>query len=369
MVDLEQSIARLICVGFDGTDIPKYLMHLLQRGIGGVILFARNYESPRQISSLCAELKEKAGRPLLICIDQEGGRVRRLREPFAPIPSMRSLGQTDDPLLIEHVGQLMASELRATNIDMNLAPVMDVDTNPDNPVIADRSFGSSPQLVAKMGSSLILGLQGGPEPVAACAKHFPGHGDTSQDSHKELPKLNHSMQRLQIVELPPFQAAIDAGVAAIMSAHVISQPLDSQNPATMSRRVLHGILREQMKFDGVIISDDLEMDAVAGHFSLEQTLLCGLEAGVDLFLICHTSALQNQAIDIVLAAVKSGRISRHRIEESNHRLDVLFSRYVKPARHDDIQPYLLSPAHQHWVQRILDRTKSPDLLRDPTDYK
>src|SRR3954465_4732270 len=264
MPDLDRAVASMFAIGFDGKLLSPSLKALLERGVSSVILFSRNVESPRQIARLCYEIQAHAGRPILIGTDQEGGRVARLRSGFTPIPSMRALGQLDDEKVAFEIGQVVAAELRAVNIHMDLAPVLDVDSNPKNPVIADRSFGPNPQVVSKMGAALLRGLQSGG--VAACAKHFPGHGDTSKDSHFDLPRLEHALSRLEKVELPPFRAAIAAGVSAIMTAHIIFDALDPDLPATMSKNVLTTLLRQKLNFNGLLISDALEMKAIADHF-------------------------------------------------------------------------------------------------------
>jgi beta-N-acetylhexosaminidase len=369
MPDLARAVARMFAVGFDGMSLPPELPRLLDRGVSTVILFARNVASVRQVAELAGALKERAGRPLLTCVDQEGGRVRRLRDGFTHVPSMRALGATGDAALAEEVGRVLARELRAVNIDLNFAPTLDVDTNPDNPVIGDRSFGATSELVSAMGTALIRGLQA--NGVAACGKHFPGHGDTSQDSHHDLPRLPHPIGRLEAIELPPFRAAVDAGVAMVMTAHVVFEPIDPDYPATMSRRVLHGILREEMGFDGVIISDDLEMKAISANFDIAEVVTRGANAGVDLFAICHDAGLQHRAIDALVAAVRGGEVPLARVEEANRRLDALMARYARPAQKVTDFEALNCPEHRAVVERIAavagaGAGGSGEALRDPT---
>ncbi|HLL87868.1 MAG TPA: beta-N-acetylhexosaminidase, partial [Tepidisphaeraceae bacterium] len=284
MDDLERRIAGLFVIGFDGTTVPADARRLIDAGVAGAILFKRNIASASQFGGLCGELKRLAGRPFVTSVDQEGGRVARLRDDlgFTPVPPMRAVGAAGDERLAFDVGRVIGREVRAVNVDFDFAPVLDVDTNPANPVIGDRSFGRTPELVARVGAAVLRGIQSAG--VAACGKHFPGHGDTSQDSHVDLPTLPHTLERLRRVELPPFRAAIDAGVASVMTAHVIFTPLDAKYPATMSRPALDGILRDDMRFDGVVVSDDLEMKAIAEHFGLEEAVVRGANAGVDLFL-------------------------------------------------------------------------------------
>jgi len=340
----------MVGVGFHTPTVPPAVEQLIGRGVRCAILFSRNIEDVRQVRQLADDLKRRADSPLLISIDQEGGRVRRLRQGFTDLPSMRELGRTGDRQLAKEIGQVIGRELRAVNIDHALAPVLDVDTNPKNPVIADRSLGPTPQLVSNLGCAIIEGLQS--EGVAACGKHFPGHGDTPIDSHKDLPRLQHPIERLEKIELPPFQAAVDAGVATIMTAHVVFEPIDAKYPSTMSREVMHGILRERMGFDRVVVSDDLEMKAIANYFSIEEVVIRCANAGVDLFLICHNHDLQNQAIDILIKATERGDIPMSRIEEANGRIDDLMQRYVKPAGAGGSMDVVGCKEHQAIVDRV-----------------
>lgn len=350
MADLASAIARMFAVGFDGTEASPELPALLARGVSGVVLFARNVESPEQVAALARDLKRRVGRPLAVCVDQEGGRVRRLRDGFAQVPSMRALGRTADPELAYAVGRVLARELRAVNIDVNFSPSLDVDSNPANPVIGDRSFGSCPRLVAEMGTALIRGLQ--ENGVAACGKHFPGHGDTSQDSHHDLPRLPHPLERLEQVELPPFRAAVQAGVGLVMTSHVVFEPIDPLYPATMSSAVLDGILRRRMGFDGVIVSDDLEMKAISANFDIEEVVVRGANAGVDLFAICHDPDLQNRAIDALTGAVRRGLVPASRVGESNRRVEALAARFVRPPAEVFDDDPLNSAEHRQIVARI-----------------
>jgi beta-N-acetylhexosaminidase len=358
MPDLERAVARMFAVGFDGKTVTPALGKLLDRGVGAVALFSRNVESPQQVARLCFETQNRAGRPVLIAVDQEGGRVARLRKGFTPIPSMRALGATGDENLAYSIGRVLAAQLRAVNISMDFAPVMDVDSNPANPVIGDRSFGGDPAVVAKMGTALIGGLQAGG--VAACAKHFPGHGDTSKDSHFDLPSLAHPVSRLEKIEMPPFAAAIAAGVSAIMTAHVIFESLDSKNPATLSNAVLTNLLRRKMKFQGVIFSDALEMKAIAENFSIEETVVKGATSGLDLLAICEDPDLQNRAIDALIAGVRSGKVGEDVITNANRSVDRLIKQYVRPAAENPDLSILNSPEHRAIVERISSVPVGPD---------
>ncbi|MCA9718122.1 MAG: beta-N-acetylhexosaminidase [Myxococcales bacterium] len=293
---------QLLFVGFHGHEVPRALAERVAQGrVGGVILFARNIdpEDPAQLWRLCQQLQERAppAVPLLIAIDQEGGRVQRLRAPWTEWPAMARLGKVNDVDYTAAVAKAIARELADYGIGLDFAPVVDVDTNPANPVIGDRSFGREAERVARHARAFIEAMQG--EGVACCAKHFPGHGDTISDSHLELPRLEHDLDRLGAVELPPFRAAAAAGVASVMTAHVMFPRLDRRRPATLSPDILQRLLREGLGYEGVVFSDDLEMRAVADHFSVRERVLGALEAGVDGLLICSEHDLQEEALRLL----------------------------------------------------------------------
>jgi beta-N-acetylhexosaminidase len=287
---------QLLFAGFEGTEPPPDLLGLVAQGrVGGVVLFSRNVSGPEQLRRLVDALHERAPaeHPLSVAVDQEGGRVQRLRQPWTEWPPMRSLGERDRIDDTRALGRALARELADLRIDLDFAPVVDVDTNPDNPVIGDRSFASTPAAVARHAVALIEGLQ--EQGVAACAKHFPGHGDTSLDSHLALPRIDHDLARLREIELPPFRAAAEAGVASMMTAHVVISRLDPELPATLSPAAL-GLLRDEIGYDGLVFSDDLEMAAVADHFAPRDAVRRALEAGCDALLVCEHSALRDEVI-------------------------------------------------------------------------
>ncbi len=348
---LDADVAGLFCVGFYGKTPSPEVLELVRRGAYGVILFSRNIEDAEQVAALVAELKRAAKRPLLVSVDQEGGRVARLRAPqgFTELPPMRALGDVGDAALALEVGRLVGRELRAVGIDQDYAPVVDVDTNPANPVIGDRSLSRDPEVVARLGVALAQGLQ--ESGVAACAKHFPGHGDTSLDPHKDLPHLAHARERLDRVELLPFRALARAGVASVMTAHVIFDPLDPERPATFSPEVMR-LLRDEVEFDGCAISDDLEMKAIAEHFPLEEAAPGAVAAGVDALLVCHHADVQHRAIDLVRAAVESGRISRARVSEARSRVARLLSFAGAPPDVRAAGARLRTPGHLALAARI-----------------
>jgi len=292
---------QLLFVGFPGYDVPEDLAALVRAGrVGGVILFKRNVRDPEQVRRVVGELHALApdDAPLVVALDQEGGRVQRLRAPWTEWPPMRALGQRS-PQETARFARALAVELRDCGFDLDFAPVVDVDSNPDNPVIGDRSFGGTPELVSAHAAAFIEALQD--EGVAACAKHFPGHGDTDLDSHLALPKLDLDLARLREIELPPFRAAVEAGVASVMTAHVLFPRLDDKRPATLSPDVMQ-ILRGELGYDGLVFSDDIEMRAMADHWSSHACSIGVLEAGVDSILVCSKADLRDEVLGHLEAA-------------------------------------------------------------------
>jgi beta-N-acetylhexosaminidase len=313
---------QLLFVGFSGTSVPPDLAARIREGrVGGVVLFRRNIEDPAQVRALTRELHELApdDAPLTIALDQEGGRVQRLRDPWTEWPPMRTLGRgrVEDTAAF---ARALALELLDAGFDLDFAPVVDVDSNPDNPVIGDRSFGREPAVVARHACAQIEAMQ--ELGVATCAKHFPGHGDTDLDSHLALPRLELERERLDRTELPPFRAAIAAGVASIMTAHVLFPKLDPKRPATLSPEVM-GVLREELGYDGLVVSDDIEMKAVADHFDVEARSLGVLRAGVDVILACSQADLREEIL------TKLERAPDSLVEQALRRLVAFKERYGK----------------------------------------
>jgi beta-N-acetylhexosaminidase len=325
----ERAAARLLMIGFDGLEPTPEVEALIRRGVGGVILFARNFRDRAQVAGLCRRLKSLASGPLAIAVDHEGGRVQRFRGTgFTDTPPMRDLGShPEGERRARAYGALFAAELRPLGIDIDFAPVLDVDSNPANPVIGERSFSRDAETVGRLGRALIEGLQSGG--VAACGKHFPGHGDTSTDSHLELPRLTHGLERLRAVELVPFRSAVAAGVASIMTSHIVFSALDPTQPATMSPQVIDGLLRGELGYDGVVVSDDLEMKAIAAHFPMPEAAIQAIKAGCDLLLVCHDPRLQAATLDGLARAIADGTIPAERVASAHRRLDRLFASFVR----------------------------------------
>ena len=341
MSEFARLAARCVVAGISGPVATPEELELVRRGVGGIILFAHNVESPEQVARLSQSLKAAAPGPLTLCIDQEGGRVQRLRPPhWTALPKLRRLGQIDKqggtsgasggltgPQVAEKLGALIAKELSACGIDQNFAPVVDVDTNADNPVIGDRSIGDDAAQVARLGIALAKAMEKGG--VASCAKHCPGHGDTSQDSHKTLPRLSHDLGELWECELVPFMAAARAQLASVMTAHVLFEAIDGV-PATLSAAAMH-LLRREIGFAGVCYSDDLEMGAIVEQTGVLDAAALAIAAGCDAVLVCHSLELQHGAIDSIDRAARNGPLSRGRLQEAAARVGELQRRFVKPA--------------------------------------
>ena len=316
----EQKVGQVFMLGFEGTSLTeanRALIHDLH--LGGVTLFARNIEDGQQLARLNADLQSVADPvPLFISADQEGGLVVRVTRGATIFSGNMAVGATGDPGLARKVAQAQATELLAMGVNMNLAPVVDVNTNPLNPVIGVRAFGSEPGLVSQMGSAAVEGLQLGG--VSAVAKHFPGHGDTAVDSHLDLPVVPHPLERLEALELQPFRAAIQAGVDGVMTAHVYAPVLEpaAARPATLSHAILTGLLRERLGYTGLILTDALDMGAIKRDRGAAEAAVEAFEAGADLLLVAGITAEDRahlgQGPPALLAALESGRVSQARLD-------------------------------------------------------
>ena len=316
---LRRQIGQLLIAGFNGGALPIELRSLAREfGLGGVILFARNIVEPEQVADLAYEaVRLVPDVPAWVSVDQEGGRVARLKAPFTEWPPMATLGRSGDAALAERFARALASELKAVGITLDYAPVLDVHTNPKNPVIGDRALAETADVVGRLGAAIIRTLQA--EGIAACGKHFPGHGDTSTDSHLELPLVEHPPERLREVEFEPFRAAVAAGVATIMTAHVLVPSLDEQVPATLSKRIV-GMLRGELNYQGVILSDDLEMKAIAASYTVPEAAVRAIAAGCDGVLICSGDHdAQAAALEALVHAVEDDRIAFSRLEDALKR--------------------------------------------------
>lgn len=314
---------ELLIFGFEGTQAPPALLERIAAGrAAGMILFARNLGTLDEIAALTGALQAAtpAGAPpLLVSVDQEGGRVQRIKEPLTVWPPMARVAEKGDLAYTEAVGRAMGRELLALGFNVDWAPVLDVHTNPANPIIGDRAFGRDPATAAAQALAFWRGLEAAG--VRGCGKHFPGHGDTATDSHLELPRVDGDLARLRATELYPFSRAAEAGVPMWMTAHVVYPAVDAA-PATMSSRWLEGIARQELGFSGVLVSDDLDMKAVAARWSTKETARRAVAAGCDALLVCRDARVQLEA-EAALEEAATDPALRPRLEEAAARLAAL----------------------------------------------
>jgi beta-N-acetylhexosaminidase len=354
-----------VLAGFEGTRARSdEVQALADLGVGGFIVFARNVDSPVQVHTLLEDLCALCeGRKLLLAVDQEGGRVARLRSPLTVWPAMATLGERDDEGLTEQVGRAIGAELLAVGFNVNFAPVLDVRCTDTTIAIGDRCLSDDPQRVARLGRALVTGLQSAG--IMACAKHFPGHGHVAEDSHHSLPVCPLDGPALRRDHLPPFAAAIEAGVGAVMTAHVVYPGLGSNEAATLSAPILGDLLREEMGFDGVLFTDDLGMGAVTAHGSIGEAAVAAVRAGADGLLVCrHLDAVREVVAALHSAAAAEPEFAA-RCERSLARLRAAASRFPRrPVATDRLAHALGAPAHQAIAARLQAGTASPG--QDPT---
>lgn len=328
--EARKSVGECIIMGFNGLDLEdETAAFISQAGIGGVILFAQNYESPAQVAELINEIQEcHKGHPLWVSVDHEGGRVQRFKKGFTKIPEAAAIAKSDSPKLAFDIADVMAKELRAVGINVNYAPVLDINTNPKNPIIGTRAFGETEEQVSKISSAIVRGHL--VNQVQPCIKHFPGHGDTSVDSHLALPKVDTPLETLMNREFRPFVKAFKSRCSMLMTAHILCTALDSERPATLSPKILREILRKELRYSKLIISDDLEMKAITDHYGAEVAPILALEAGCDL-LIYKTEAKARHAYESILKALEDGKLEPQIVLEAAHR--------IRAVKGDVLPPY------------------------------
>jgi beta-N-acetylhexosaminidase len=316
----------LIVGGFPGPALDARTREALQKGErGGIILFKRNIPSVDAARAICADALSMNELPPLIGVDQEGGRVARLPSPFLKLPPMRELAKRGEDF-VRRAARLLGSELRAVGFNLDFTPVLDVDSNPTNPIIGDRAFSAEPAVVAKLAVAFGSELQAAG--VHACGKHFPGHGDTTKDSHLELPRVSSSEESLRKTELVPFAAACRAKLATMMSAHVVYDALDPDTPATLSSKIATGILRKELGFEGVLFSDDLEMRALADRMPIQESAVRAIRAGCDSLLVCEKWDLAEEALEALVLEAERSTEFRTRVEKAAERMTSLRKRVV-----------------------------------------
>lgn len=351
-----EHIGQLFMVGIPHPVLdPKTRSLLEDLRPGGIILLQRNYTNPEVLSHLCAQLHSlDPENPPLIALDHEGGRVHRLASPFTHFPPARLLGQAGSVALAHQTGLAMGCELRSVGVDINFAPVLDVLTHAENPVIGDRAFAADPQQVAQLGCALARGLR--EAGVIPCGKHFPGHGATRIDSHEDLPRDERPKDEIERIDLFPFRCAIAEELEMVMTAHVLYPALDPLFPATLSSTIISGVLRHTLGFRGVVVSDDLEMGAIARHTTITQAALAALKAGADLLLLCHHAELALTAREACVDALQRGELSPQRLSEAIQRLSALKHQHrTRQTRHP--QRAIGAFAHRQLVAEILRRAQ------------
>ncbi|MFD2671742.1 beta-N-acetylhexosaminidase [Marinicrinis sediminis] len=328
-MSLQEKIAQMMYVGVSGTSLHEQEQQLIAEDhVGGIILLGGNIENKQQLSRYVTDMK-KANQtypiPLFIGADEEGGRVSRIPDSILNFPSNQVIGRVEDEQLSYEIGQLLARKVKSFGMNMNFAPVLDIHSNPHNQVIGDRAFGAEPDLVSTLGIATMKGMQS--KSVIPVVKHFPGHGDTKLDSHVHLPRVNKSLQELERNELIPFRRSIAEGAEMVMVAHVLYPQLDDQYPASLSPVLLTDLLRKQMGFEGVVVTDDLSMGAITSHYTMPEAVIQSIRAGSDMVMVTQIHRDDYQALlQAISAAVESGQIPRKQIDDSVARILALKQR-------------------------------------------
>lgn len=328
--EIKNKVGQMLMIGFEELQVSDEVKKFIKdSNIGGAIYFSRNYESPAQIAELSNEIQDTRKHqhlPLFISIDHECGKITRLKKPFTLFPEPSNLGEVNSPKLSFEVGQVNARELSAVGINLNFAPVLDVNSNAQNPIIGNRAFSRNPDICASIGSAYVRGLQKGG--VMGCAKHFPGHGETSTDSHKELPKISKTIEKLDQLELIPFKKVFKSKVDFCMTAHILNSQIDPDYPATLSHTTIQEVLRSHCRFSKVIITDDMEMNAISDNYDDIEAAELAVNAGVDILLYCHSFERQQKIVEHLVRKFESGSLDINLLEESNKRILSLKTHYL-----------------------------------------
>jgi len=337
--DLKTLVGQLFIVGFNGYSVPAEFKEFMQEtNLGGVIYFKRNVQSPAQLAELSNELQFSCrlptSTPVFISIDHEGGKINRLVKPFTKFPGNDYLGELGSPKIGFEFGAVLGKELKAVGINVNYAPVVDVNTNKDNPIIKNRAFSDDPEVCGKLGSAVCRGIQ--KMGVVAVAKHFPGHGDTTEDSHHALPRVDKAVEDMETMELIPFRRVIRSRVEGIMTAHILNNSLDPQYPATLSERTIDGLLRRELRFSKIIFSDDMEMKAITEHYGAEEAAVLAIKAGCDMLIYRGDSGLPTKPLEAIIRAVESKEIPLEKIEKAIERIQSVKNIYVDSKRPVDV---------------------------------
>jgi beta-N-acetylhexosaminidase len=349
--DLKHMVGQLFVVGFNGYSVPADFKTFAQEyHLGGIIYFKRNVQSPGQLAELSNELQfqiRTAEMPgMFISIDHEGGKVNRLVKPFTKFPGNDYLGELGSPKVGFEFGAILGKELKAVGINVNFAPVVDVLTNAENQVIRNRSFSNDPEVCAKLGSAVCRGIQ--KMGVMAVAKHFPGHGDTKEDSHFLLPKINKTIAQLEELEFIPFRRVIRSRVEGLMTAHILNPSIDPDYPATLSEKTIEHLLRKELRFTRVLFTDAMEMKAIADHFGLTEAAVLSINAGCDCLIYRGDEGPPMKAIEAVIHALETQKIPLEKVQRALQRIHAAKTAYVdirRPVEVTDVSKSIGLPEH------------------------
>jgi beta-N-acetylhexosaminidase len=328
-----------VIIGVDGKAIDEHAKELIEQyHVSGVILYKNNIDNVPQTVSFLNELKKANATnkiPLFLSVDQEGGKVSRLPDEFAKLPTNQAIGQINNAEFSYNMGVILGKELMSVGFNMDFAPVLDINSNPNTPVIGDRSFGPNADVVRKLGVQTMLGIQA--QHIIPVVKHFPGHGDTSVDSHLELPIVNASLSRLRTFEWVPFSSTINNNADAVMIAHILLPQIDPTHPASFSKKIITDLLRNELKFNGVVITDDMTMGGIVNHFDMKEAAVNAVNAGSDLILVAHDYPKELEVLTNLKKNAENGNISPQTIDQSVYRILQLKKKYGLKDQKKDIQ--------------------------------
>lgn len=329
-MSLEEKIGQLVLTGVDGYSNDENSKTLISTyHVGGIIFFKKNIDNTNQFLTLINSLKEtnssNSSIPLFLGIDEEGGRVTRLPSELKNLPTNKAIGKVNNETFSYEIGKILGEKLNAFGLNVNFAPVLDINSNAKNPVIGDRSFGNTATLVSKLGIQTMKGIQS--KNIISAVKHFPGHGDTSVDSHLNLPVVNNNIERLKSIELIPFAESIKNGADMVMVSHILLPKIDGNNPASFSKTIITDMLRRDLAFNGVIITDDMTMGAIIKNYNIGEAAVKSLIAGTDIVMVCHDYDKQVAVLQAIKAAVLNNSLSMEYIDEKVYRILKLKEKY------------------------------------------
>jgi beta-N-acetylhexosaminidase len=328
---LDEKIGQMVIIGVNGTAVSEQTRDLIEHyHVGGIILYKNNIIDKAQTTDFLNELKQVNTKqnklPLWLSVDQEGGRVSRMPDEYTKLPTNRAIGKINKAEFSYKLGKILGKELHSVGFNMDFAPVLDINSNPNNPVIGDRSFGADAKLVSRLGVQTMLGIQA--QKVAAVVKHFPGHGDTSVDSHLDLPIVQTDLKRLRTFEWLPFQAAIEHNVDAVMVAHILLPKIDPDHPASFSKIIITNYLRNELKYNGVVMTDDMTMGGIVNHYELKDAAVQSIIAGSDVIMVAHEYSKAKEVLTNLKSKVETGALSKQRIDQSVYRILQLKMKYA-----------------------------------------